>query len=252
MGKMADGILSRGRFAARFAATQEDLERAQALRHLAFVARLGTDAARGGAGRDADRFDGLFRHVLVEDRSGKLVCCYRLRLFGAGASLSDSYAAQHHDLSALARQPGPMAEIGRFCIHPGAPDPDILRLAWGALTRLVDAERIGFLFGCTSFEGTDPAPYADVLAALARSHLAPDHWRPRVSVAGAVPLAGADPSGPQRQLPPLMRGYLAMGGKVADHAVTDPALDTLHVFTGVEVAAIPPARARLLRAIATP
>ena len=61
-----------------------------------------------------------------------------------------------------------------------------------------------------------------------------------------------DPSGPQRQLPPLMRGYLAMGGKVADHAVTDPALDTLHVFTGVEVAAIPPARARLLRAIATP
>ncbi|KKK48853.1 hypothetical protein LCGC14_3140960, partial [marine sediment metagenome] len=67
MGKMADGILSRGRFAARFAATQEDLERAQALRHLAFVARLGTDAARGGAGRDADRFDGLFRHVLVED-----------------------------------------------------------------------------------------------------------------------------------------------------------------------------------------
>ncbi|MBA4351813.1 MAG: ornithine-acyl-ACP acyltransferase, partial [Rhodobacter sp.] len=34
---------------------------------------------------------------------------------------------------------------------------------------------------------------------------------------------------------------------VSDHAVLDPDLDTLHVFTAVEIAAIPPVRARLLR-----
>jgi phytoene dehydrogenase-like protein len=51
-----------------------------------------------------------------------------------------------------------------------------------------------------------------------------------------------------RQMPPLLRSYLAMGGWVSDHAVVDRDLGTLHVCTGVEIAAIPPSRARLLRA----
>jgi putative hemolysin len=48
-------------------------------------------------------------------------------------------------------------------------------------------------------------------------------------------------------LPPLLRSYLMLGGWVSDHAVIDQDLNTLHVFTGLEIAAVPPARARLLR-----
>ena len=51
-------------------------------------------------------------------------------------------------------------------------------------------------------------------------------------------------------MPPLLRSYLAMGGWVSDHAVVDPVLRTMHVFTGVEIGTIPPARQRLLRATA--
>ena len=51
-------------------------------------------------------------------------------------------------------------------------------------------------------------------------------------------------------MPPLLRSYLAMGGRVSDHAVIDRQLNTLHVFTGLETAAIPEARKRLLRAVA--
>ena len=51
-------------------------------------------------------------------------------------------------------------------------------------------------------------------------------------------------------MPPLLRTYLLMGGWVSNHAVVDHQLDTLHVFTGLEIRAIPPARARLLRAVA--
>jgi hypothetical protein len=38
-----------------------------------------------------------------------------------------------------------------------------------------------------------------------------------------------------------------MGGWVTDHAVIDYDLNTLHVFTGVEISRVPAARARLLR-----
>jgi len=41
-----------------------------------------------------------------------------------------------------------------------------------------------------------------------------------------------------------------MGGWVSDHAVVDHEMHTLHVFTGLEIAAIPIVRAKALRDIA--
>ena len=67
--------------------------------------------------------------------------------------------------------------------------------------------------------------------------------------ARALRLRKPDPRRAMAAMPPLLRSYLAMGGWVSDHAVVDPAMQTMHVFTGVEVAAIPPSRKRLLRAV---
>ena len=53
-----------------------------------------------------------------------------------------------------------------------------------------------------------------------------------------------------KAMPPLLRSYLTMGGWVSDHAVVDRELDTLNVFTGLEIATIPEARARSIRASA--
>ena len=47
-------------------------------------------------------------------------------------------------------------------------------------------------------------------------------------------------------MPPLLRSYLMMGGWVSDHAVVDKDLNTLHVFTGLELSQVPKGRARLL------
>ncbi len=104
------------------------------------------------------------------------------------------------------------------------------------------------LLGCTSFRGIDPAPYRGAFAALARAHLAPRAWAPVARAAQTIPLAGGSGYASLAAVPPLLRSYLGMGGWVSDHAVVDPVMNTLHVFTGLEVAAIPPARQRLLRA----
>jgi hypothetical protein len=50
-------------------------------------------------------------------------------------------------------------------------------------------------------------------------------------------------------MPPLLRTYLMMGGWVSDHAVIDKKMNTLHVFTGLEVSIIPEGRKQLLRAV---
>ncbi|MRX50278.1 GNAT family N-acetyltransferase [Paracoccus sp. S-4012] len=238
--------LSRGRHVVRLARSPGDLLAAQRLRGACFRK----------VGVDADAFDALCRHLLVEDRdSGALVCCLRVLPLASGAGIERSYSAQFYDLSRLHDWPGPMAEVGRFCIRPGLADPDILRAAWAGLTAMVDSEGIGMLFGCSSFPGTDPAPHADALALLKERHLAPARWRPGIKAADVFPYACAldgvapDPARAQAAMPPLLRSYLSMGGWVSDHAVIDAALGTFHVFTGLEIEAIPPARKRLLRAL---
>jgi putative hemolysin len=241
--------LLRGRYRARTAETDADILAAQELRTLCF---------RGpGAPRDADAFDAICTHVLVEEtRTGALVCCFRLLPLSAGCEISRSYSAQFYDLGALEGYEGRMVEMGRFCIRPDARDPDILRVAWGAMTAFVDREGVEMLFGCSSFHGTDAEAYLDAFAMLKDAHLAPRRWLPRVKApnvfrfARKLRLRKPDAKRAMLGMPPLLRTYLMMGGWVSDHAVVDRDLNTLHVFTGLEIRAIPPARARLLRGVA--
>lgn len=240
---------ARGRYRARTAITPEDIEAAQRLRALAF---------RGPSadGPDHDDFDAACTHVLVEESlTGALVCCFRLMHLGSGAEIGRSYSAQFYELSALADFGGPMVEMGRFCIHPDRRDPDILRVAWGAMTAHVDREGVEMLFGCASFHGTEARDYYDAFALLRDRHIAPKRWLPRVKAPAVFRFASRlrrkpDLKRAQAKMPPLLRTYLLMGGWVSDHAVIDRDLGTLHVFTGLEIRAVPPARARLLRAVA--
>ncbi|SLN12398.1 hypothetical protein PSA7680_00195 [Pseudoruegeria aquimaris] len=249
--------ISKGRYVARFAQSEQDLRAAQALRYRAFPRpSAGQGAAPERAGLDADAFDPLCRHVLVEEaESGRLVCCYRLLPLAGGAEISRSYAAQYYELSGLSEFEGPMVEVGRFCVDPDLTDPDIPRIAWAALTRFVDANGVRMLFGCSSFKGTETEAYGDAFALLKARHLGPQRLRPKVKAPNVFRFAQRlrrkpDPKRGLRAMPPLLRSYLMMGGWVSDHAVVDRELDTLHVFTGLDIGAIPAARKRLLRAAA--
>lgn len=251
-------LLRKGRYSVRSAETADDVRRAQDLRYLAFVAGRGLDRAGPDAPEtDADAFDANCHHVLVEDiRSGTLVCCFRLLPLASGTEIGRSYSAQYYNLTALAAFDGPMVEMGRFCIHPDWRDPDILRMAWGAMTRYVDQTGAEMLFGCSSFHGTEADTYRDAFAMLKEAHLAPKRWLPRVKAPDVFRFARAlrrfkpDARRAMQAMPPLLRTYLLMGGWVSDHAVVDRDLNTLHVFTGLEIRAIPPARQRLLRTVA--
>lgn len=239
--------LSKGRYRARVAETEADVARAQRLRYLAFVG--------DGEGLDADAFDARCVHVLVEEAaSGRLVCCFRLLPLRDGTEIADCYSAQYYGLEALKRFDGPMVEMGRFCIHPEWHDADILRVAWGAMTSYVDGEGVEMLFGCSSFRGVEAEGHLDAFALLKARHLAPRRWWPRVKAPEVFRFAQKlrrrqpDLKRAMLAMPPLLRSYLVMGGWVSDHAVVDRDLGTMHVFTGLEIRAIPPARARLLRA----
>jgi putative hemolysin len=216
-------------------------------------------AFRGAAfprdsGTEEDAQDALSAHVMVEGEAG-LLGYFRVMLFGWGAGLEQGYAARFYDLGPLMGYARPIAEMGRFCVHPGGVHPDVLRLAWGAMTRIVDEGQAGLLVGCTSFPGAGWEPHRAGLALLAEEFIGPTEHLPGRKAAEVVDYpARVGPVVDRRAslgaLPPLLRTYLGMGGWVSDHAVVDRDLDTLHVFTCVEVEKVPPARAASLRAVA--
>lgn len=245
-----------GSLGVRFAETLQDLHRVQWLRHRTFIDRPGL--APRADGREADDHDALCDHVMVEDATGRLLCCLRLLHLADAAQIGRAYSARFYDLSRLEAAAMPVVELGRFCVDPGAAagrDADVLRAAWGMVAAYVDRTGAGLLFGCSSFAGMDSAPYARAFDLLAQSHTAAAPWR--IGPGCGQRYAYADHARPVTdraralaQVPPLLRTYLAMGGWVSDHAVIDRDLNTLHVLTGLWVADIPAARARALRAVA--
>lgn len=224
----------------RFSQRPADIARAQALRGRVF---------RKGVW-DGDHHDDGALHGLVEAKGGALVCCFRVKPLAAH-DVGDSYSAQFYDLDGLTEAGIKTLELGRFCVDPAYDDPLIIRLVWASLTNYVIENDIELMFGCSSFRGADYGRHADALALLRARHIAPKTWLPRIKAPRVFEFAKSlarhkfDLRAANQGMPPLLRSYLAMGGWVSDHAVVDDDLDTIHVFTGVEIKKIPPARRNL-------
>ena len=226
-----------------------DMDAVQGLRDMRFRGQK--------AGGDLDRFDPLCLHLLIRRAEAQqALATARLRVLQGSEGLSGSYSAQFYDLAHLAATGLRCMEIGRICIDAAhVHDPDLLRALLAGLTRLAQEARAEMLIGCASFRKAEPERHASALAYLAAHHTGPEHLRPgRGSgqvMALPAPVSGTSTTG-LRQVPALLRLYLGLGGWVSDHAVIDSELDTLHVFTAVDVTAIPPARLRALQLLANP
>ncbi len=240
--------LHESRYRVDIAQTAQDLAAAHELRALAFRGHAQAD--------DRDDLDPITTHVLLRDRlTGQAAATFRVLMLNSGADLGKSYAARHYDLAGLAGFDAPMMELGRVCLAQGIDDPDILRTGWGAITRMVDARAVQLLFGCSSFAGTAVPPHAATFALLRDRHGAPAAFCPGVKSPEVVRFCDLPPGPTDRRtalkgVPQLLKSYLKMGAWVSNHAVVDRDLNTLHVFTGLQVSRIPQSRQRVLRAVA--
>ena len=90
------------------------------------------------------------------------------------------------------------------------------------------------MFGCASLPSTDPAKLAMPLSYLYHKHLAPPELRARALPGRYVDMnmltmEELDEKDAQRQLPPLLKGYLRLGGFIGDGAVVDAEFGTTDV-----------------------
>lgn len=225
----------------RLAESAADIDAAQALRYRVFYKALGAHGAAEAARRqrDCDRFDARCDHLLVLDRNrgsspGRVVGTYRLLRREAAARLGGFYSAGEFEIGALVAYPGEILELGRSCVDSAYRARPTMQLLWSGIAAYVFHYGIALMFGCASLRGTDPDALAEPLSYLHHCHLAPPPLRPRALPARRVemnrlPIAAIDRARALAGLPPLIKGYLRLGGFVGDGAVIDADFNTVDV-----------------------
>ncbi len=240
------GELRANNLGVRIAERPWELDAAQALRYRVFYDEMG---ARPGVEvaarkRDFDEFDAIADHLLVIDHDrGEgpegVVGTYRLIRRPGAAKIGGFYSASEYDIALIEAFPGEILELGRSCVDAAYRTRPTLQLLWRGIAAYVFKHRIDLMFGCASLHGTDPDALAAPLTYLWHNHLAPPALRPRALPDRYVemrrmPPEAIDLKATLNELPPLIKGYLRLGGFVGDGAVIDEQFNTTDVCVVVK------------------
>ena len=230
----------------RLAQTEADIDAAQALRYRVFYQEMAAKPSPEMARRerDFDPFDEVCDHLLVIDNTignsaDGVIATYRLLRGSVAKSFGRFYTAGEYDITNLFGLPGEMLELGRSCVEAGSRDRPTMQLLWRGIAAYVYHHDISLMFGCASLHGTDPRALAVPLSYLYHFHLAPPALRTRALPElyvdmNFLPPDEIDPKSALVNLPPLVKGYLRLGGFVGEGAVVDEQFNTTDVCVVVK------------------
>ncbi|MDQ0455297.1 GNAT family N-acetyltransferase [Rhizobium paknamense] len=237
----------------RLARNDREIEAAQALRYRVFVeemnARLPPEAML--ARRDFDAYDDFCDHLLVLDNAldgdveDQVVGTYRLLRQEVAMRHGGFYSAGEFDIEPLlARHPDKQfMELGRSCVLPNYRTKRTVELLWQGNWAYALKYKMGAMFGCASFPGTQPEEHALALSFLAQTVGAHGEWAvsARPELARPMDLMPAEAVNARKALsamPPLIKGYLRLGAMVSTEAVVDQAFNTTDVLIILPIASI--------------
>jgi L-ornithine Nalpha-acyltransferase len=238
--------LRSGNLGVRLAAGATEIDAVQALRYRVFYQEMGAraDDETTIAQRDRDIYDTVADHLLVVDHGlgegpESVVGTYRLIQREAAGRIGHFYSSDEYDITSIEANPGRILELGRSCVDNGYRNRSVMQLLWRGIAAYVFQHTIELMFGCASLPGVDPDVLAPELTYLYYNHLAPPAIRPRAVPHRYIEMRRLDRDGIDARvaltrLPPLIKGYLRLGGFVGDGAVIDPQFNTTDVAVVVQ------------------
>lgn len=256
-----------GQLEVRLAASAAEVRLAQKLRYQVFYEEMSANASSRAsrARRDADQFDAICDHLLVIDHGlprsqlhqklhdrfrgppPAIVGTYRLLRQDVAERHGGFYTADEYDIAPLvAANPHlNFLELGRSCVLGPYRDKRTVELMWHGIWAYVLGHGIDVMLGCASLPGTDPDALALPLSFLHHNARAPEEWAARAVghryvAMDRMPAERIDTKAALRSLPPLVKGYMRLGGYVGDGAVIDHDFGTVDVLVVLPVPNINP------------
>lgn len=246
-------ILGRlGPLETRLARSRAEIRAAQSLRYRVFYEEMGArpSAANRLLKRDKDPYDRYCDHLLVIDKSGtvpEIIGTYRLLMQAQASQAGGFYTQSEYDLTPLlkANDKARFLELGRSCVLPDYRNKRTMELLWHGNWAHCVSNKVDIMFGCASFEGTDPQAFAAALGWLGSNAGLESKENCPAVVENSVALsdlASSEVSLRQAMaiMPPLIKGYLRLGARIGSHAVIDHQFGTIDVLVVLKVAQINP------------
>ena len=231
----------------RIALTPEEIRAAQSLRFQVFNVELNEGLADSYAtGLDADRYDAVCDHLIVEHvASREIVGTYRLQTGLNAAKNLGYYCAQEFHFEVFEPFRNEIVELGRACVHRQHRNLFVLGLLWKGIADYARQRGCRYLIGCSSLTSQESSAGASAYTELCRNHLAETQWRtePLPSHECALESVTEEPV----SIPKLLRAYLAVGAKICGPPALDRQFKTIDFLTWVDLEGLTgAARARFL------
>jgi putative hemolysin len=230
-----------GDLCVRLARNQEDIWASQRLRYQVFYKEMSAKPTPEmmRLEREEDPVDQVCDHLLVIDESlgdgmDAVVGTYRLSTRAIAIRRGGFFTASEFDIGVLEAYNGEVLELGRSCVNAAYRNGTTMQLLWRGVAAYVFAHGIELMFGCASFGGIDPKKYSLPFSYLHHYHLADESMRPRALEhryidLNMIPKEDIDVKKALQELPPLLKGYLRVGGVIGDGAVIDHQFGTTDV-----------------------
>jgi len=210
------------------------------LRYDAFIVEAGLADHGHERGIDQDRFDDWCDHLIVkEQETGRVVGTYRLMPGKKAQTNGGFYSETLFDLTQSLLPRTKMLELGRSCVDPAYRNGRVIQLLWEGIADYVSEHEYDYLVGCASLRGIEPERLRRIHALLHRHSFLTDSYavypRPECRRVELWPVQAEESLKElHRLLPPLMKGYLWLGAKLARDPAYDPLLASTDYFVVLE------------------
>lgn len=220
------------RFEVKFATTRQELDELYKLRHEDLVLEYNPTAQNVSDESDYDKYA---QHIIVKEVGTGQICGY-YRMITSEAAVGDKkfVCEEEFDIDTLKAQGDKICEFSRAVIKKEFRGSVVLLLLWKFIINYMLENNYRYLVGDASFFGVDREAYKEEISYLINNYCC-DKELNIISRDTLPPMQFIDTSdlnGRQilRKLPPLIRGYIAAGAKVAPQPFSDIKFGSVDVF----------------------
>ncbi len=239
-------VRERGRYIARLAQGESEMEALHRLRYDIYYTEKGNapEPEAFKTKMDRDSYDDYATQmVIVDQENDDIIATHRLIFQDDVPTGKTFYSEEEFDLSKLLGDGSYCMEIGRACIKQEHRRGFVLSIMWKYTMEIIKHKGVTRMFGCGSFLDINPEVHQHTLSYLYHNHLAPDHLMPEAkdpsTTLNLLSPEDIDQDKALEGVPPLMKGYLNLGGRVGGTAFLDHAFNMLDVLIFVDADNIP-------------
>ena len=235
-------------FVVKLVDTKAELKKAQALRYSVFYKekKAKPTFAKKIRRLDYDKVDKFADHLIVIDKKRKciknnIVGTYRLIRGDLASHFGGFYSSSEFDLTNILNSYNDtqILELGRSCVHKDYRNGTTMNLLWKGIAEYIKLYDINILLGCASFPGTDIKKFSKELSYLRSNFSLPDEISVQSLVNNNYPIYNKNSINESNlrtfaKLPPLIKGYLRVGGRVSGNFFVDYDFNTIDLCVVVK------------------